>query len=181
MPRLRTTWYLLFRQSLSPKSIAQLQNRESFKACTSKAGKLSRYSNPFLVTIDTTAPTVTLTNEYDSRGQLVRSIQGDGTSLERSSLVHYDELGRVTESRDFAGNWTGQEYDAVGQVTGSVDADGETTGNVYDLGGRVIASRNQLGAETTQEYDNRGRVTVSVDALGNRTTSTYVSVRRRAV
>jgi RHS repeat-associated protein len=116
-------------------------------------------------------------NDYDLRGNLVRSIQGKGTADEVVTTYEYDLAGNQTAMVDPLGRRTEYFYDQANNLVREVQADPDGAGSgiapvteyQYDLMGRQVLVRDPNGNVTRYEYDLMGRMTkmISADPDGN--------------
>ena len=112
--------------------------------------------------------------QYDTRGDLTRTVAGVNTATPVVTAVAFDADGRRIQSRDGSDATAGTTYDALGRATGSSDGLGLAAGQVvYDDAGRVVARADALGNVTSYAYDALGRLVATTDALGNATTTVY--------
>ncbi len=93
---------------------------------------------------------------------------GDGTET-----AEYDEVGRVTVSKNVAGDETRFTYNSASQVLTQTDALGYVQSREYDLRGQVIRSTNTRGDTTTFAYDGNGNLVSRTNPLGETTRYTY--------
>lgn len=107
--------------------------------------------------------------EYDDAGNQTAFIDENGNRSE----FEYDELNRLTLTRDPVGDTTRFEYDNAGNLIKSIDARGNVTRNRYDERNRLIATIAADGSSTSFDYDNEGNLTLVVDPLGNVTQNFY--------
>jgi RHS repeat-associated protein len=124
-----------------------------------------------------TSPTgETLKYEYDSLGNLKKTINGDGSAvtnsynasdnrLAKTTLAsgdeitfQYDSAGKVISQSATKGGTTGYTYNADGAITTLTDASGDITYS-YNSKGQVIKVLNPNGSSIAYEYDLLGRVT----------------------
>ena len=142
----------------------------------------------------------TVTNEYNSKGQLT-SINAMGIT---AMTVAYDSKGNTTSTTDAMGNSIDYSYDTKGRLTSVTDEIGSYMNMTYDSNGNVISATN--GAGTTAQftydadgnctaktltytsdgaqktvteqyfYDNSGNLVKIIDSDGNVTTTEYNSM-----
>ena len=142
----------------------------------------------------------TVTNEYNSKGQLT-SIDAMGIT---AMTVAYDSKGNTTSTTDAMGNSIDYSYDTKGRLTSVADEIGSYMNMTYDSNGNVISATN--GAGTTAQftydadgnctaktltytsdgvqktvteqyfYDNSGNLVKIIDSDGNVTTTEYNSM-----
>ncbi len=135
--------------------------------------------------------------EYDSHGNLVVYVDGDGhrwragydaqgnrirlvDPLGKVWTARYDAHANVIEDVDPTGvAWT-YAYDPTGQETAQTDGAGNTWAISLDAAGRISGMVNPLGATFTQEYDQAGRLRRSRDASGNASVIDYDAAGRIA-
>ncbi|MBE6563267.1 MAG: DNRLRE domain-containing protein [Ruminococcaceae bacterium] len=130
-------------------------------------------------TIGTSETPITLiTNTYDNRGRLTRSIYGNNTkvenfydSLDRLSYVEindvkryeylYDGVGRTTETRDLIlGKSVKYDYDLLDRLTKT-----------------SIIEGGYVRGEVSTEYDSKNRVSKNIADFGNKTLTTQFNYR----
>lgn len=89
----------------------------------------------------------------------VKVVNADGTEVRaRPTLTwHYDDDGRMTESRDANGNVQRMVYDNIGRNVQVIDALGNVTRMAYDLFDRERYVQNPQGYITYKTYDRAGR------------------------
>ena len=102
--------------------------------------------------------------EYDSRGDLVASVDADGNT---TRLVR-DASGRVIELVKPSGATTRYEYTAAGLLSARTDPDGAVWRYDYTTGGRLAGFINPLGERTALEYGSHGEPCAVIDPLGRR-------------
>lgn len=130
-------------------------------------------------------------SEYDSLGRLVRSYQVvPGTGEARTRLVKdpagqplysettYDDLGRVTASRDTQNRWSYTRYDDAGNALESEDSQGNITKTVYDELNRAYQTIDAKQRTTTTLFDNAGRATQTTFHDGSFTRTVYDELNR---
>jgi large repetitive protein len=121
--------------------------------------------------------------QYDERGNLIKTILADGSSISTT----YDALNREIATTDALGRTTQTIYDKLGRVVEVIlpDAtptdltDNPRTKAEYDKVGRVVKSIDELGRFSEYQYDAAGRTTWMKDALGNKSSYTYSTTGRR--
>ncbi|MEV7618077.1 DUF6531 domain-containing protein, partial [Streptomyces sp. NPDC089799] len=127
----------------------------------------------------------TLTNTYDSAGNLTKSTDAAG----RVTTYTYDNANRLTSTTAPGGAKTTTGYDSMGHVIARTDATGAKTTYTYDVAGRVVSMTtprgNAEGADPaeftwTYGYDKAGNQT-SVTDPGGRTTATAYDTSSRPV
>lgn len=109
------------------------------------------------------------TYEYDSRGNLARTVFPDGTA----EVSTYDANGNRTSLTDRGGRTTSYQYDALNRLVRTTHPDNSFTRSEYDAAGREIARIDERGNRTTFEYNGAGRRTKEIDALNHATVYTY--------
>jgi YD repeat-containing protein len=124
-----------------------------------------------------TSPTgETVKYEYDSLGNLKKTIASDGSAvtnsynatdnrLAKTTLAsgdeitfQYDSAGRIVSQSATKCGTTGYAYNADGEVTTLTGASGDITYS-YNNKGQVVKVLNPNGSSITYEYDLIGRVT----------------------
>ncbi len=96
-----------------------------------------------------------------------------------TTTTAYDELGRVSQRTDAAGNVTSYAYDATGRLTETTNAAGGTATTEYDAAGQAVLETDAAGHVTVYGYDHAGRVETVTDALDGVTTTVYDAFGRR--
>jgi large repetitive protein len=155
-----------------------------------------QYSN---VLTHTNGNGVTTRNEYDARGNLIRTIEALGTPVERITEYAYDEYGNIIEKKQLGDSvtqeaitkWTYDEYgniktridpeghkteytnDVLGNVLTEKDPRGNTWTDAYDAAGNLLSELTPLNHLTQYVYDKVGNRIQIIDALNNRTTFQY--------
>ena len=99
--------------------------------------------------------------------------------LGRTTVMTYDALNRLTETRTPDGSTHTTEYDAAGRVIAEVDALGQRTRYQYDAAGRRTAVINALEQRHSFEYDANGNLVMETDANGHETRYTYNSLDQK--
>jgi RHS repeat-associated protein len=99
--------------------------------------------------------------EYDTDGNRVKMEDGTGTS----SYV-YDQLDRLTESKDGHGNVVKYEYDLANQQTKLTYPNGKAVTRAYDSAGRVKSVTDWLEHTTSFSYDQDSNQTKTVFPTG---------------
>lgn len=135
---------------------------------------------------------VTITYEYDAKGNPVRQVEAAGKPGERITEYSYDELGRLSQISlmedartakstvfyeydergnaikvsDAEGRSTSYSYDVTGKVVSATDAAGKTWKNKYNAAGSVVSSENPLSFISSFEYDKTGNWIKTKDQRG---------------
>ena len=105
-----------------------------------------------------------LTRSYDSRGNLLKQVDGRGT-LEYG----YDKLGRMTALTDPQGKSLAFAYDPESDLTEVTRPNGVTTVNLYNDAGRLAETTSKLAEPPSvleslkYAYDAAGNVTSKTD------------------
>ena len=97
----------------------------------------------------------TVTNEYNSKGQLT-SIDAMGIT---AMTVTYDSKGNTTSTTDAMGNSIDYSYDTKGRLTSVTDEIGSYMNMTYDSNGNVISATNGAGTTAQFTYDADGNCT----------------------
>ncbi|MDR0391438.1 MAG: hypothetical protein LBH59_06000, partial [Planctomycetaceae bacterium] len=127
---------------------------------------------------------VSITYQYNSRGQIARAIESSsdyGYTKTVTTNYGYDILGQLISVTDGAGRTTNYEYDYLGRLVKTIlpDPDGshQLTSpiyeTVYDALGNVIEEIDPLGNSTIYTYDSRNRLIATTDANDYTTTYEY--------
>nr|WP_282581100.1 LysM peptidoglycan-binding domain-containing protein [Ralstonia insidiosa] len=101
---------------------------------------------------------------YDSVGNVVATVDAEGTADQRTALVRYDALGRVTAQLSargaalITGNETPAQLDAIWAQY--------ATQYSYDAAGRRVSATDPNGNRTLFYYDQDGRLRYTVNAEG---------------
>jgi RHS repeat-associated protein len=109
-----------------------------------------------------TAPSNTVTFEYDDAGRRTKETDANGFF----STVSYDAVGNVRFASDKEGKQSEQRYDSLNRVIASIDPEGNTTFTAYDNAGRLDTITNPRGSITRHEYDGRARLLKWTDPEG---------------
>lgn len=119
---------------------------------------------------------------YDADGDVIRSLDAAGTTQ-----YHYDSQGELTQQTDPVGNSTQYSYDGQGRLTETQDYNSSdqlqyTTQYTYDAQERLIEfteenSTDQVLYTTQYTYDDAGQLT-QTDANGNVTNYQYDALGR---
>lgn len=94
------------------------------------------------------AATADVTYEYDKNSNVVKMIDGTGTTTRV-----YDQLGRLTEVKNGKSEVVKYTYDIGNQQTEIVYPNGETVKRAFDKAGRLEKVTDWLGKETTFSYN----------------------------
>lgn len=179
----------------------------------SDAGRVSTTLNPdgSSVRREYDRTTGALLQQTDERGIVTsyeygpfgatRIVQAAGTPQARTTVIAYDALGRVQNSRilggpvqDAVGNVvtgpdgqaivlpdaiTQYEYDAYGRVVAVIDPEGHRTEGTYDERGNLVRQRDGNANETVFEYHPlTQKLTKKTTPGGKSTTLTYDNLGR---
>jgi RHS repeat-associated protein len=108
--------------------------------------------------------------EYDADGNRIKMIDGTGTSK-----YHYDQLDRLTESKDGHGAVSSYEYDLANQQTKITYPNGKAVTRAYDNAGRLKSTTDWLEHTSKFAYDADSNLTATVfpSATSNEDTYTY--------
>lgn len=172
------------------------QTKVTYPDNSSESRTYDQYSN---VLTHTNENGVITKNEYDARGNLIRTTEALGTSVERVTEYAYDEYGNMTEMKQLGDSvtqeaitkWTYDEYgnvktetdpeghkteythDVLGNVLTEKDPRGNTWADTYDAAGNLLTEATPLNHITQHIYDKVGNRIQIVDALNNRTSFQY--------
>ncbi|HEX3041129.1 MAG TPA: DUF6531 domain-containing protein [Solirubrobacterales bacterium] len=94
------------------------------------------------------ASTSDTTYEYDKNSNIVKIVDGTGTTTRA-----YDQLGRLTEVKNGKSEVVKYTYDLGNQQTEIVYPNGETVKRAFDKAGRLEKVTDWLGKETTFSYN----------------------------
>lgn len=104
------------------------------------------------------------TYEYNALNEPVRGAV-DGTMVFRNE---YDERGQILRTVDAVGNETRFSHNEEGDVTSITRADGSVATFEHNALGMMTTAVGPQGAVERYEYDERGLLAARVDANGNR-------------
>lgn len=126
---------------------------------------------------------------YNSRGQIIQSVDGNGNattysysptgdvlSVKTSAGIKrfaYDAAGRKTSETNEKGKTTSYVYDNNDNIIKLTDPLGRTIENTYDANNQLLSVKDSKGFITTYTYDNKGRKTSSKNPKGGITAYTY--------
>ena len=146
-------------------------------ATTDQEGRTTKYvydGQHNILSIEDPRGVVTLRNEYDAAGRLVRQVGvGNGATTYGHEV---DSLREVV--RDEFGNVTTIEYDERGNVLKTTDPLGNVFKRTYDERNNLLTDTDATGNTTNYAYDVRNNVTRVVDPLGGVSEYTYDSADR---
>jgi len=130
--------------------------------------------------------------QYDANNNVTHITDANGVAgtqpknnQNASTYQVYDELNRLTLSRDALNGDTQYTYDLLGNITRITDAIGQATSFIYDDLGRLIETRDPIieaGADKTDkvlQYDEIGNVLLTEDRTGRQRRHTYDNLNRR--
>lgn len=120
------------------------------------------FLNGFPVSITNARGYVT-TQEYDSRGNLVRRVRPDGAV----TMFSYDTNGWLVAITNAVGGVTRFEYDAQGNLTRFIQPSGRETVMTYDSRGLPLTQRDPGSNTTIFTYDAWGNRASVTDPEGN--------------
>lgn len=106
--------------------------------------------------------------EYNEDGD--RTSMNDGTG---TTSYEYDQLDRLTESKDGHGETTGYEYDLANEQIKIAYPNGEAVKRAYDKDGRLEEVEDWLGHATTFSYDPDSEQTATIFPSGTGEEDTY--------
>jgi RHS repeat-associated protein len=86
--------------------------------------------------------------EYDADGDRTKMVDGTGTSK-----YTYDQLDRLTESKDGHGDVVGYEYDLANEQTKITYPNGKSVSRTFDKDGRLESVTDWLGHTSKFGYD----------------------------
>ncbi len=138
----------------------------------------------------TTAGTATITNAYDNRDWLIKTVNplgqttlynNDGAQrllsiidpLNRTVGFGYDADGRKLTSTNGLLQVTVQQYDARGSMTLTADPAGRTAQYVFDATGNQVTLTNRNGKKWQFQFDAANRLTNTVTPLGRAMSQAY--------
>ncbi|MFI7700342.1 RHS repeat-associated core domain-containing protein [Nonomuraea sp. NPDC049480] len=102
---------------------------------------------------------------YDDLGRQVTAtqIERKPTSAAYTTMMEYDDAGRLVKQTAPGGKITSFTLNAAGEVTSTTDPATNTTTMAYDLAGRVTKVTDPNGNASVAEYDQAGRKTATKD------------------
>jgi RHS repeat-associated protein len=123
-------------------------------------------------------------HEYDGNGNRTRTIEAEGTAVERITEFEYDALGRLEVIRrlgdeDTQTAETAFTYDTYGnlaQITGPENGEESRT---HDVMGNVLTRTDPLERTWTYTYDDAGNLTSETNPESETTTTIYDEVGNR--
>ncbi|XVN20318.1 hypothetical protein QZH46_10790 [Pseudomonas corrugata] len=166
---------------------------------TDSAGtRTTAYSGASRTVAVTNSAGMTVTQTYDSKGQLLSLTQTAAGQTPRSTSYVYDAAGRQVMVQDATGARSYTFYDEVGRVRAQVDGVGAVTEYSYNAAGQRVQEKryatlidtstwyngtavvgdlnpvtNSADRLTTLSYDDAGRLSTRTDAIGTLTAFTY--------
>ncbi|MGE3432836.1 MAG: RHS repeat-associated core domain-containing protein [Ramlibacter sp.] len=121
--------------------------------------------------------------DYDTRGNLLKTTQAQGTAEERITEYELDATGRPTKitrkGRTESNGTTTPDavwqiaYDAAGQISQTTDPEGQVRAYVYNRLGALVRYTDPRGHSTSYETDAAGNLTKVTNALGQVRTYAY--------
>jgi RHS repeat-associated protein len=138
----------------------------------------------------TSSGTPVVTNIYDNRDWLIRSIDPlqnatqftndvDGRliaasdPLSRTTTFGYDADAHKIATTNAAGEVTSQNWDARGELTKLTDGAGHTVLRAYDGAGNQITLTNRNGKKWQFQFDGANRLTNTITPLGHSTSLAF--------
>lgn len=98
---------------------------------------------------------------YDELGRVTASKDPSGTQY-----VTYNDYNQITSRTDREGNTTEYAYDAAGNISEITYADGTTEDFTYDAMGNITSSTDKNGNVTKYVYDDSYNLIETIDAMG---------------
>jgi RHS repeat-associated protein len=135
-----------------------------------KRATLKKYDNAGNLTTLTDAAKRVTTRKYDAANRLVEVTYSDGKTP--TVKYEYNENGDRTKMEDGSGATT-YEYDQLDRLTATKDGHGNTAGYEYDLANEQSKITYPNGKAVTREFDNAGRLKSVTDWLAHTTKFTY--------
>jgi RHS repeat-associated protein len=105
---------------------------------------------------------------YDADGLRTSMVDGTGTTS-----YTYDQLDRLTETKDGHGDTVGYEYDLAGEQTKITYPGGKFVTRAYDKAGRLSSVTDWLEHTTKFSYDPNSNLTATVFPSGTSGEDTY--------
>ncbi len=138
----------------------------------------------------TPAGTATITNAYDNRDWLVKTVNplsqatlytNDAAQrlvsatdpLLRTTTLGYDADGHNLASTNAAHNVTAQQYDARGSLTVLTDPANRIVQRAYDGAGNQVTLTNRNGKKWQFQFDAANRLTNTISPLGRSSSQVY--------
>ncbi len=112
--------------------------------------------------------TPTVQYEYDADGERTKMVDGTGTSK-----YTYDQLDRLTESKNGHGDVSSYEYDLANQQTKITYPNGKAVIRAYDNAGRLKSTTDWLEHTTKFGYDADSNLTATTFPTGTSNEDTY--------
>jgi RHS repeat-associated protein len=106
--------------------------------------------------------------EYNADGQPTKMTDATG-----ESTYSYDQLGRMTETKDGHGDTVAYEYDLADQPTKITYPGGKALSRAYDNDGRLHSLKDWLGNTTSFEYDRDSDLAATVFPEGTGEKDSY--------
>ncbi len=131
-------------------------------------GSVVTHSYNGFTTVDTNDHAQSHTQTTNSRGQVIRVFDDNGSS----NQYRYDGFGNLLTVTDAYGSVTSMTYDIFGQKTEMTTPDSGTTRYRYDSFGQLIRQRSENRKTIRYDYDVLGRV-IKRRESGGRTSWEY--------
>ena len=125
--------------------------------------------------VDGTDRTVTAYTEYDGRGNIIKSVDGEGyneanPAASKATLYEYDASNRVIKSISPLMITKEYTYDGSGNRTSEKDGMGSTTSYSYYLNGSLKNKVYPDGVSEVYDYDLTGKAEITkTDRAGHKT------------
>jgi RHS repeat-associated protein len=138
---------------------------------TDATGRTFEYNYPdgqFTGNTHQQSPTI----ESDAKGRPVKIHQkGAYNSIFRE--LAYNEIGAISQIKEYDGGIHTYTYNSLGLITSYVDALNHTWQTEYDEKGNITRTISPEGRTTQHTYDSFGQRSTTTDPMGNVTTNTY--------
>jgi len=106
--------------------------------------------------------------EYNADGLRTKMVDGSGTTS-----YEYDQLDRLTGTKDGHGDMGGYEYDLANEQTKITYPNGKAVTRTYDKAGRLEKVTDWLGHSTSFNYDADSNVTATIFPTGTSNEDSY--------
>ncbi|RFF31215.1 RHS repeat protein [Wenzhouxiangella sediminis] len=123
-------------------------------------------------------------HEYDANGNRIRTIEAEGTTVERVTEFEYDALGRLEVIRRLGDEETQTAetsfaYDDKGNLEQITGPENGVESRTHDVMGNVLTRTDPLERTSTYTYDEAGNLTSETNPELETTTFIYDEVGNR--